>query len=86
MLEHTSTIIAAAPMPRALSTEVVTASVGQVPSTSRNTGFSLIRPLVNSLPRLFFSAICRTSCHLRIELEREINRIRHRFRGDRRAG
>lgn len=86
MLEHTSTIIAAAPMPRALSTEVVTASVGQVPSTSRNTGFSLIRPLVNSLPRLFFSAICRTSCHLRIELEREIDRIRHRFRGDRRAG
>ena len=48
ILEHISTIEAATPIPRALSTEVETARVGQVPSTRRSTGFSLTIPLVNS--------------------------------------
>ena len=43
-------------MPKPLTSDVVTASVAQVPSTSRMTGFCLMMPLVNSLPRLFFSA------------------------------
>ena len=45
ILDSTSTAVAARPMPSAAGTEVEMASVGQVPSTSTNTGFSLISPL-----------------------------------------
>ena len=48
MFEHTRTIVAAIPIPIAFSMDVETARVGQVPSTRRRTGFSAIRPLVNS--------------------------------------
>lgn len=48
MLEHTSTNVAARPMPRPLTASVVTASVGQVPSTRRSDGFSFKRPLENT--------------------------------------
>ncbi len=51
------TIEAETPIPIALETEVVVARVGQVPSTRRRTGFSMIKPLVSSLPKDFFSAI-----------------------------
>ena len=57
MFEHMRTIEAEMPMPIALETEVVVARVGQVPSTRRRTGFSMIKPLVSSLPKDFFSAI-----------------------------
>ena len=50
MLEQISTMVAAMPMPTPLTTEVEVASVGQVPSTSRSTGFSRKKPLVSSLP------------------------------------
>ena len=45
MLERISTAVAAIPMPKAAVTDVEMASVGHVPSTRTNTGFSLIRPL-----------------------------------------
>ena len=44
VLEQISTSVAATPIPMALDAAVVTASVGQVPSTSRSTGFSSITP------------------------------------------
>lgn len=44
-LEQTSTMVAATPMPMALLAAVVTARVGQVPKTSRSTGFSARIPL-----------------------------------------
>ena len=47
--EQINTAVAATPMPIALKAEVVTARVGQVPSTRQRTGFSLIMPLVSSL-------------------------------------
>lgn len=40
-------------MPMAFEAAVVTASVAQVPSIRRSTGFSLIMPFVNSSLRLF---------------------------------
>ena len=46
-LEQTSTNAVASPMPRPLSTLVVTASVGHMPSTSRKVGFSVMMPLKN---------------------------------------
>ena len=46
MLEQMSTMVAAMPMPMAVDTEVVVASVGQVPSTRTSTGFSLMMPRV----------------------------------------
>ena len=55
MLEHTSTNVAAAPMPRPFSALVVTARVGQVPSTRRKVGFSGMMPLNKTVPTLFFS-------------------------------
>ena len=42
--EHTSTNDAARPMPSAFSSDVVTASVGQSPSTRRNVGLFLKIP------------------------------------------
>ena len=57
LLEQIRTIDAASPMPTALSTDVETARVGQVPRTNRRTGFSSRKPFVSSLPRDFFSAI-----------------------------
>ena len=47
-LEQISTAVAATPMPMALNAEVVTARVGQVPSTRQRTGFSFTIPFVNS--------------------------------------
>ena len=47
-LEQISTMVAAMPMPTPFTTEVEVASVGQVPSTSRSTGFSFSMPLVSS--------------------------------------
>ena len=55
--EQTSTTSAATPMPSPFNAAVVTASVGQVPSTSRNTGFSTSMPLVNSFVKLFSMVI-----------------------------
>ena len=46
MLEQMSTAVAAKPMPMAAETEVEMARVGQVPSTSTSTGFSLMRPRI----------------------------------------
>ena len=54
MLEHSSTTVAAAPMPKAFDTWVETASVGQVPSTRTSTGFSLMMPLVRVFSLLIF--------------------------------
>ena len=48
-LEQTSTIVAAMPIPKPFTAAVVTARVGQVPSTNRKTGFSLMMPFVNML-------------------------------------
>ena len=42
-------------MPTALIAEVVVASVGQVPSTSTRTGFSLMIPFVRMESLLFFT-------------------------------
>ena len=47
MLDINSTKVVAAPIPRALPTEVVTANVGQQPNTKIKVGFSLKKPLVN---------------------------------------
>ena len=44
--EHTRTKVAASPIPKPLNALVVTASVGQVPRTSLNTGFDVIMPFV----------------------------------------
>ena len=48
MLEHTSTKVAARPMPMPLEAMVEVARVGQVPSTSTSTGFSFKMPLANT--------------------------------------
>ena len=48
-LHRTSTKMTAAPMPRPSEADLVTARVGQRPSTSRKGGISFHRPLVNSL-------------------------------------
>ena len=53
MLEHSSTKVAASPMPMPLEAMVVTARVGQVPRTSRRTGFSFKMPLVRIFILLF---------------------------------
>ena len=58
-LEHTSTIVAATPIPMPFIAAVVTARVGQVPSTSRKTGFSLIMPFVKTLKYLGLFFILR---------------------------
>ena len=49
-LEQIRTTVAAAPIPKALIALVLTAKVGQVPSTKRKTGFSFKIPFVSSLP------------------------------------
>ena len=46
MFEQIRTNVAATPMPRPLTARVVTARVGQVPSTRRREGFSFRRPFV----------------------------------------
>ena len=43
-LEQMRTKVAARPIPTPLMVELVTASAGQVPSTSTSTGFSLMMP------------------------------------------
>ena len=60
-LEPISTNVAAAPMPRPFSAQVVTASVGHVPSTSRKVGFSVITPFRKTFPRRFFSSLTPSS-------------------------
>ena len=68
MLEQSKTIVTEMPIPMALTIDVLVASVGHVPRTSLNTGFSAIRPLVNSCLSVFFSAIYRTSfCNFAIK-------------------
>ena len=57
-LEQIRTSVAAIPIPMEFVTETDVARVGQVPSTSRRTGFSLIMPFENSWARVLFSAIC----------------------------
>ena len=59
-LEHIRTIVAETPMPMPFIAAVVTARVGQVPSTKRRTGFSFTRPFVKVLKYLL-SFICGTS-------------------------
>ncbi len=49
---QTSTKVVARPMPSAFSTEVVTASVGHIPSSRRKMGFSFQSPRAKVLPRL----------------------------------
>ena len=56
-LEPSSTKVAAAPMPRPLMALVVTASVGQVPSTRRKVGFSVSTPFIKMRPRPRFSLL-----------------------------
>ena len=51
-LEHTSTNVVAGRSMLMASAAVVTASIAQVPSIRRSTGFSLIMPFVNSSLRL----------------------------------
>ena len=48
MLENTSTNVVARPMPTPEDAAVEMASVGHMPSTRRNVGFSFKRPLVNT--------------------------------------
>ncbi len=55
-LEHTSTNITPAPMPTALVSDVETAIVGHVPSTSLNKGFSLTIPFIK-IPFIEFFSI-----------------------------
>ena len=55
MFEQTRTIVAAIPIPIALTIEVDVARVGQVPRTSLKTGFSRRSPFVNSLRSEHFS-------------------------------
>ena len=57
MLLPSSTKVAAAPMPRPLMALVVTASVGQVPSTRRKVGFSVSTPFIKMRPRPRFSLL-----------------------------
>ena len=45
-LEHSSTKVAARPMPMPLEAIVEVAKVGQVPKTNRRTGVSFKKPLV----------------------------------------
>ena len=45
ILDITSTAVVESPMPIPLTAEVVTASVGHMPSIRTNVGFSLTRPL-----------------------------------------
>jgi hypothetical protein len=47
MFEPSRTKVAAIPIPMPFLAIVVTASVGHVPKTSLNTGFSLKKPFVN---------------------------------------
>ncbi|MPM61804.1 hypothetical protein SDC9_108667 [bioreactor metagenome] len=47
-LDPSSTRVAARPIPMPFVTLVVTAMIGQVPSTRRKTGFSLNIPLTNT--------------------------------------
>ena len=54
ILEQIRTTVAAMPIPKAATTEVEMAKVGQVPSTSTRTGFSLIRPLRKICSLLIF--------------------------------
>lgn len=53
--EHTSTNVAANPIPRAFSTLVVTASVGHIPNIKRNIGLLRNTPSSNVLP-IFINA------------------------------
>lgn len=56
MFEQRSTIVAAAPIPKALETLVEVAKVGQVPKIRTRTGFSLIMPLIKFCHLLNYSA------------------------------
>jgi hypothetical protein len=51
--EHTSTNIVAKPIDIPLMAEVVVASVGHIPSTKANVGFSLKMPFNNVFDELF---------------------------------
>ena len=48
MLENTNTNVVASPMPTPEDAAVEMASVGHMPSSRRNVGFSFKRPLVNT--------------------------------------
>ena len=73
--EHTSTSVAERPIPMPFIAAVVTANVGQVPSTSRRVGFSLMSPFVKQPKYLFF--ICGRLLYLFKIIERLIYRAGH---------
>ena len=60
IFEHISTNIAESPIVKALTTLVVKANVGQVPSTSTNTGFSFKMPFISVAVLLDFKLITPT--------------------------
>ena len=57
MLDPIKTTVAAIPIPNPFMALVVTASVGQVPSISRSTGFSLIIPFEKTVESFSFSMV-----------------------------
>ena len=78
MLEPISTNVAARPMPMPFVATVVTASVGQVPSTRRSEGFSLSRPLVTMRSRSFIPARLLPVCSVRSARPRQVPHRRRR--------
>ena len=59
IFEHINTKVTARPIPTPLDAAVVSARVGQVPSTSLNVGFCLIRPSrAISLAFIYLTPIC----------------------------
>ena len=54
-LDITSTAVVDRPIPIPLTADVVTASVGHIPSIRTKIGFSVIRPFFNLSPQLFIS-------------------------------
>src|SRR5699024_11876032 len=76
MLEHTSTKVAARPMPMPLEAMVDVDRVGQVPRTSTNTGFSFRKPVVNTFSLLLLLiSTHRLSRNLIVGLNGGVHRI-----------
>ncbi len=87
-LEQTRTKVVAKPIPIPLMAVVVTARVGHMPKTKRNMGFSLQKPLVNSLTMAIVLSLltgAQNSClMISIEFQTLLNCLDHSPRRDRR--
>ena len=79
-------MVAAMPMPMALLAAVVTARVGQVPSTRQSTGFSLMMPLVNSRTKFIFAILISPFLKRLIFFHRQVDRVGDGLAGNGGAG